>query len=65
MLHHLPNKDDEGGKVHLVRNLLELFKQIDYNNDGSLEWDEFTKHLIELGKCLIFRIFSVFAQKIK
>ena len=34
----------------MVRNLIELFRQIDVNNDGTLEWDEFTKHLIELGK---------------
>ena len=34
--------------------MIELFRQIDVNNDGSLEWDEFTKHLIELGKCIKF-----------
>ena len=48
MLHHLPKKA-ESFKITLVQNLIELFKQIDINNDGALEWDEFTKHLIELG----------------
>ena len=46
MLHHLPETKD---KIGLVRNLIELFRQIDVNNDGSLEWEEFTNHIIELG----------------
>ncbi len=47
MLHHLPETKDKAG---LVKNLIELFRQIDVNNDGTLEWDEFTNHIIELGK---------------
>ena len=46
MLHHLPETKD---KVGLVRNLIELFRQIDVNNDKTLEWEEFTNHIIELG----------------
>lgn len=46
MLHHLPETKD---RVGLVKNLIELFKQIDVNNDQTLEWDEFTNHIIELG----------------
>ena len=46
MLHHLPDTKD---KVGLVKNLIELFKQIDVNGDANLEWDEFTNHIIELG----------------
>lgn len=46
MLIHLPETRD---KVGLVKNLIELFRQIDVNNDESLEWDEFTGHIIELG----------------
>lgn len=46
MLIHLPETRD---KVGLVKNLIELFRQIDVNNDQSLEWDEFTGHIIELG----------------
>ena len=48
MLVHLPETKD---RVGLVRNLIELFKQIDVNNDKTLEWEEFTNHIIELGKC--------------
>ena len=46
---------DRGGgnvrvdKVGLVKNLIELFKQIDVNGDETLEWDEFSNHIIELG----------------
>ena len=47
MLNHLPETRDQVG---LVRNLVELFRQIDVNNDKSLEWNEFTGHIIELGK---------------
>lgn len=46
MLHHLPETKDKNG---LAKNLIELFKQIDVNNDKSLEWEEFTNHIIELG----------------
>lgn len=49
MLVHLPEMKDKTG---LVRNLIELFRQIDVNNDQSLEWNEFTAHIIELGKYL-------------
>ena len=47
MLNHLP---ETRNKVGLVANLVELFRQIDVNNDQTLEWDEFTGHIIELGK---------------
>ena len=50
MLHHLPETKDRAG---LVRNLIELFKQIDVNNDKTLEWAEFTNHIIELGIILL------------
>lgn len=46
MLRHLPDIKD---KVGLVKNLIELFKQIDVNGDDTLEWDEFSNHIIELG----------------
>ncbi len=51
MLVHL-NLPDTKDKVGLVKNLIELFKQIDVNNDGSMEWEEFTNHIIELGNRL-------------
>ena len=47
MLHHLP---EPSSKKHLVRNLIELFKEVDVNNDGDLQWDEFTNYIVELGK---------------
>ena len=46
MLHHLPTPSDE---VALVRNLMELFEEIDVNGDSKLEWVEFTNHIIDLG----------------
>lgn len=46
MLKHLPDIKDKAG---LVKNLIELFKQIDVNGDETLEWDEFSNHIIELG----------------
>lgn len=47
MLHHLPEPTSQ---KHLVRNLIELFKEVDVNNDGDLQWDEFTNYIVELGK---------------
>lgn len=43
--------------VPLVRNLTELFNQIDVNDDKNLEWVEFTNHIIELGMISKDRIF--------
>jgi hypothetical protein len=67
MLIHLPDTRD---KVGLVKNLIELFRQIDVNNDKSLEWDEFTGHIIELGmvrkdRTFIDAIKNYFASEIK
>jgi len=39
-----PDEDDS-----LILNIIELFKQIDVNDDGSLEWEEFSNHIIESG----------------
>lgn len=50
MLEHLDyNKDskDETKKITLA--LIELFKEIDVNGDGTMEWVEFSNHIIELG----------------
>jgi hypothetical protein len=43
--------------VPLVRNLVELFNQIDVNDDKMLEWVEFTNHIIELGMVRKDRVF--------
>ena len=59
MLHHLPPPAD---KVVLVRNLMELFREIDVNGDEDLEWVEFTNHIIDLG---MVKKDSVFVDTIK
>ena len=48
MLNHLGAEYTD--KTKLVKELIELFRQIDVNNDGTLEWEEFTNHIIEMGK---------------
>jgi hypothetical protein len=67
MLHHLPETKDRTG---LVRNLIELFRQIDVNDDKTLEWDEFTNHIIELGmvrkdRAFIDAIKNYYASEVK
>ena len=54
MLHHLPPPTDP---VVLVRNLIELFEEIDVNGDKDLEWVEFTNHIIDLGMVKKDRVF--------
>lgn len=39
-----------GSDEELVENLCELFKCIDINGDGTLEWSEFTSFVIEKAK---------------
>jgi len=56
MLHHLPETRD---MVGLVKNLIELFRQIDVNGDEQLDWDEFTGHIIEMGKYFVFLFFFI------
>lgn len=34
-------------EVDLVFGLVKLFKDIDINGDGTMEWEEFTQYLIE------------------
>jgi Ca2+-binding EF-hand superfamily protein len=48
MLNHLGAEYSD--KTKLVKELIELFRQIDVNNYKKLEWEEFTNHIIELGK---------------
>ena len=36
-------------KVMLIKDLVELFEQVDVNGDGSMEWDEFTGYCIDSG----------------
>ena len=46
MMRHLSEEND---KIALVKSLLDLFKQIDVNGDKTMEWEEFSNYLIELG----------------
>ena len=34
-------------EIDLVFGLVQLFKDIDINGDGNMEWEEFTQYLIE------------------
>lgn len=55
-------KESKEAQVRMVRNLIDLFRQIDVNNDKTLEWVEFTNHIIELG---MVRKDKVFIDAIK
>ena len=60
---HLGVKKGAGNaQINMVRNLIDLFRQIDVNNDKSLEWTEFTNYIIELG---MVRKDKVFIDAIK
>jgi hypothetical protein len=43
------NKDDEMEKIEVTLNLIDLFKEIDVNGDETMEWEEFSNYIIELG----------------
>ena len=36
-----------GAEGELVANLVELFREVDINGDGDMEWDEFTRFIVE------------------
>jgi hypothetical protein len=42
---HIPHKEHE--KYDLVHGLCKLFKEIDINGDGHMEWQEFTQYIID------------------
>jgi len=43
------NKDDEIERMEVTLNLIDLFKEIDVNGDETMEWEEFSNYIIELG----------------
>ncbi|CAK9106612.1 Uncharacterized WD repeat-containing protein alr2800 [Durusdinium trenchii] len=43
-------KRSELDEADLVADLTELFARIDVNGDGTMEWDEFTSHIVETGQ---------------
>jgi len=50
LLVHLEyNKDDPEKRLQITLNLIELFKEIDVNGDETMEWEEFSNYIIELG----------------
>ena len=36
-------------EMKVTISLINLFEEIDVNGDKSMEWDEFSNHIIELG----------------
>ncbi len=49
MLNHLQYKKTSATNLAVTLNLIELFNEIDVNGDGTMEWEEFSNHIIELG----------------
>lgn len=50
MLEHLDyNKESEEETMKITLALIDLFKEIDVNGDKTMEWEEFSNHIIELG----------------
>ena len=50
MLDHLEyNHDDANERLKITLGLTDLFREIDVNGDGTMEWEEFSNHIIELG----------------
>jgi len=37
----------DSGKKELFTNLVDMFKEVDINGDGSMEWEEFTRFMVE------------------
>ena len=50
-------KESPEAHLRMIRSLVDLFRQIDVNNDKTLEWVEFTNHIIELGMVRKDRVF--------
>lgn len=36
--------------IDFVTEAIELFKQVDVNGDGGMEWDEFSAFIVEAGE---------------
>ena len=34
----------------VTANLVELFREVDINGDGEMEWDEFTRFIVEKAR---------------
>ena len=50
MLEHLEyDHNDPVQKEKITLALIDLFKEIDFNGDQTMEWEEFSDHIISLG----------------
>eukprot|EP00330_Aristerostoma_sp_ATCC50986_P010047 CAMPEP_0114576046 /NCGR_PEP_ID=MMETSP0125-20121206/842_1 /TAXON_ID=485358 ORGANISM="Aristerostoma sp., Strain ATCC 50986" /NCGR_SAMPLE_ID=MMETSP0125 /ASSEMBLY_ACC=CAM_ASM_000245 /LENGTH=162 /DNA_ID=CAMNT_0001764237 /DNA_START=127 /DNA_END=615 /DNA_ORIENTATION=- len=43
------NKTDPYKRLRITLKLIDLFKEIDVNGDETMEWEEFSSYIIELG----------------
>jgi hypothetical protein len=43
------DRNDPKLKLKLTLALIDFFKEVDVNGDESMEWEEFSNHIIELG----------------
>jgi hypothetical protein len=48
MIHHTDIADKEY-LVKYIEELIDSFEQIDVNGDRTLEWDEFSNYIVEIG----------------
>lgn len=47
MLEHLDyDRNDNRLKLRLTLALIDFFKEVDVNGDQSMEWEEFSNHII-------------------
>ena len=45
MILEVPSLKDE--KLEMIHGLIRLFKQVDINGDGRMEWSEFVQYIID------------------
>ena len=45
MILEVPSLKDE--KLEMIHGLIRLFKQVDINGDGQMEWSEFVQYIID------------------
>ena len=50
----LKDMTEEERERELVADLVELFREVDINGDGDMEWDEFTRFIVE--KASLFQV---------
>ena len=50
MLQHLDyDRNNHKLKMKITLALVDFFKEVDVNGDQSMEWEEFSNHIIQLG----------------